>query len=333
MPEQKEQIRLSDTCDSIAVIVCTYDINRYPDLRKAINSILAQTYKLSEIIIVVSGSIQLRDCIEDEFGFQKSIQILYSETNLSATQARNAGLKIAKSDIIAFTDDDVVIDQEWANKIISTYKDTGAIAVGGNVLPIWLNKIPDHLPEELYWLVGVYHESFLANRIQELRNTWGPNMSFKKDVFKIVGGFDENLGFGKRGTSFIQGEEPEFGLRIRKHFGRGFIYNPGAIVYHKIYPHKLKINILFKRSYYQGYSKALIQRKNRLSETLKPEKSYLLHFIRLYLPRRLKSLVCKTGRLSEIKKIFILVTCVSLVGIGFFYGYLKQALVLKQGNR
>ena len=329
LSEKKEQIKLSDACNSIGVIVCTYDIRRYPDLKEAINSILRQTYKLSEIIIVSSGNPALRDHIKVDFENHESIKVIYSETSLSATQARNAGIKIAKSDIIAFTDDDVIVDKDWAFKIIDTYKKTGAIAVGGKVMAVWPTGTPSHLPEELYWLVGVYHVSFLADRVQELRNTWGPNMSFRKEVFDIIGDFNENLGFAERGTSYIQGEEPEFGLRIRNHFGRGFIYNPEAIVYHKIYPYKLKANVLFKRSYYQGYTKALIQRKNQQLETLQPEKSYLLHVISTYVPQRIKNLVLKPGRFSETKKFFMLITCVLLVGIGFVYGYLKYATIRK----
>ena len=148
-------------------------------------------------------------------------------------------------------------------------------------------------------------------------------MSFKREVFEKIGYFNENLSFANRGTSFIQGEEPELGLRMLHTFGKGIIYDPNVVIYHKVPGSKLKLSVLLKRSFYQGYSKAFIQRLSYNTPTLKPEKSYLKNVFFVFIPGRIKSIFTGQKPVSQIKKLLLLKMCVALVGIGFIYGYLK----------
>jgi glucosyl-dolichyl phosphate glucuronosyltransferase len=194
------------------------------------------------------------------------------------------------------------------------------LAVGGKIIPIWLKGEPDYLPEELYWLVGAMHESYLPEKLVQTRNVYGPNMSFRRTVFQEVGMFEESLGFAKGGTSFIQGEEPEFGLRMIKKLGKGTIYNPAAIIYHIVPPAKLKLDILFKRAFYQGYTKALMDRYANSTELLNPEKKYLRRILGKYIPARLKGLFKGKAKRSQLKKLLVLVVSVCCVGIGFAWG-------------
>ncbi len=200
------------------------------------------------------------------------------------------------------------------------------LRVGGKILPIWLTAEPDHLPEEMYWLVGLTHESVFADEIHELRNTYGPNMSFRRIVFETVGLFNENLSFADKGTTYIQGEEPEFGLKMINTFGKGIVYNPQAIIYHKVPGYKLGYGALFRRSFYQGYTKAIIQKIAKSSNKLGPEKSYLKVILGKYLTARIKSLFTETGRISQIKKIFVLLTSVACVGAGYIFGQSRHPL-------
>jgi len=305
------------------VIVPTYSLERYTQLKEAIDSLIGQRHGIDEIIIVVGGSPALKDKICDDYQGQQNLRVIFSENNLSASQARNLGIKSAESDILAFTDDDIIADSEWIAKLIAAYEQTNSLAIGGKVLPIWLSGEPDYFPEELCWLIGVIHESFLSDKVREIRNTFGPNMSFKREVFEKIGYFNESLGFADRGTSFVQGEEPEFGLRMLHTFGKGIIYDPDVVIYHKVPQSKLKLNILFKRSFYQGYSKAFIQKLSYTTTTLKPEKSYLKNVFFTFIPGRIKNIFTGYELVSQIKKLLLLKVCVALVGFGFIFGYLK----------
>ena len=249
---------------------------------------------------------------------KKKIKVVASRENIGLSGARNIGIRASRGDVIAFLDDDAIAESEWIENLVNTYIELNAFAVGGKILPIWLSRKPDYFPDEIGWLVGYTHKGFVEKKVVEVRNTFGPNMSFKKEVFERVGLFNERL--GKKGNSCMQAEEAEFCLRMKNKLGKGVVYNPCAIVYHKIPQSKVKIKMLLKRAFYQGYSKALLKRLSSSPETLATEKSYLKDLFLKYIPKRMKRVYC----ISELKKLSILVASIFSVGLGFLYGYTKR---------
>jgi len=280
---------------------------------------LAQTHSEMEVIIAVDGSAELHKTVSDHYTGNRAVKTTLLKESTGVSGARNAGIAIAKGDVIAFTDDDAVAEKEWIENLLNAYNEYDAVAVGGKILPIWLGAKPDYLPEELYWLAAITHEGFAEEKIVEVRNTFGPNMSFKKEVFQKAGLFNQNLGFARKGLTYIQAEEPEFALRMKRELGKGVVYNPKAIVYHKIPPSKVKVGVLLKRAYYQGYSKALLRRLNISANSVATERSYLKALFLKYIPRRLK----RFYRLTELKKLLMLNACIITVGLGFVFGYVR----------
>jgi len=309
-PHSRQLLETDKELPLMSVVVCTYSPENYLNLKEAVDSLVHQSYKVTEIIVVVDGVQTLADRISTAYADHKNVKVIKTEKGLSITQARNVGIRAATGDIVAFTDDDAVPEKNWLECLVDTYQKTNALAVGGKILPIWLSGKPEHLPAELYWLVGVTHAGFAEEKVTEVRDAFGPNMSFKRAVFEKVGYFNENLGFSGRRTSYIQGEEPEFGLRMKKGLGRGVIYNPKAVVYHKVTASKLKFEVLLNRSFYQGYSKALIQ-KMASPGALNTERSYL------------KKLFSRSTPSRTTKQTAVLLLCVLAVGLGFIYGRIK----------
>jgi GT2 family glycosyltransferase len=305
----------------VSTIVCTHSLDNYPNLVEAVDSLWAQTYPEMEVIIAVDGNAELHGKVSAHYADNKAVKIALLKENVGVSRARNAGISVAKGDVIAFIDDDAIAEKGWIENLLGAYSEHDAVAVGGKVLPIWLGAKPDYLPEELYWLVGITHEGFAEERIVEVRNTFGPNMSFKREVFQKVGLFNEKLGFARKGLSYIQAEEPEFALRMRRELGKGVIYNPRAIVYHKIPPSKVKVGTLLKRAFYQGYSKALLRKLKISADPEATERSYLKALLSKYIPRRLR----RCYRLTELEKLLMLTACITAVGLGFVYGYVKRA--------
>ena len=304
----------------ISAVVCTHSLDNYNNLIEAVDSLLKQTHTENEVIVVVDGNKELYEKVSVQFTGNEAVKTVLIESNIGVSGARNAGIKVARGDVIAFMDDDAFADKHWMDKLIATYREYDAIGVGGKILPVWTQGAPDYLPEELYWLAGVTHKGFAKEKVGEVRNTFGPNMSFRKEVFEKVGMFNENLGFAKRRAFYIQAEEPEFALRVRRELGKGVLYNPAAIVYHRIAPSKLKIKVLLKRAFYQGYSKALMKNLNINADSIATEKSYLRDLLLVNMPRRLK----RFYRLTELKKLSFTVASIMAVGLGFIYGNLKR---------
>jgi GT2 family glycosyltransferase len=305
----------------VSAVVCTHSLDNYPNLVEAVDSLLAQTYPEMEVIIAVDGNAELYGKVSAHYADNKEVKTALLKENVGVSGARNAGISVAKGDVIAFIDDDAIAEKGWIENLLSAYSENDAVAVGGKILPVWLGAKPDYLPEELYWLAGVTHEGFAEEKVVEVRNTFGPNMSFKREVFQKAGLFNENLGFARKGLSYIQAEEPEFALRMRRELGKGVIYNPRAIVYHKIPPSKVKVGTLLKRAFYQGYSKALLRRLKISADPEAIERFYLRALLSKYIPRRLR----RFYRLTELEKLLMLVACITAVGLGFLYGQVKRA--------
>ena len=311
----------------VSTVICAHSPENYQNLVGAVNSLLEQTHRELEIVIAIDGNEEFYSKVTSDYGGRETVKTVLLKDNAGVSAARNAGVGIARGEIIAFMDDDAVAERHWIENLLSTYLDYDAVAVGGKVLPVWLDKKPDYLPEELYWLVGVTHDGFAGEEVVEVRNTFGPNMSFKREVFDKVGGFNESLGFARRGASYIQAEEPELALKMKRTLGKGVIYNPHAIVYHRVPKSKLGIRVLLGRSFYQGYSKALLSKLNVSAESMATEKSYLRILLVKYIPLRMKRLY----RVEELKKLAVLVASIVSVGLGFVCGYAGERIAGRKG--
>ncbi len=300
----------------VSVVVCTHSLDNFPNLVDVVDSLLNQTHKELEIIVVVDGNQELYEKVVEVYEAEEKLEVVAIKENIGLSGARNAGIRVAKGDAIAFLDDDAVAQAGWVENLVDSYQKLDAIAVGGKILPTWVSKKPDYFPEELGWLVGITNEGFAEGKVAEVRNTYGPNMSFRREVFDKVGLFNERFGFAARGTSYMQGEEAEFTLRMNRKLGKRVIYNPEAVVYHKIPSWKTRPRVLLRRAFYQGCSKALLKRLNLSSEALTIEQSYLKDLLFKHIPRRIRGM--------EIRKLSLLVAVIISVGLGFVYGYVKR---------
>lgn len=306
----------------VSVIVPTHSLDNIENLIDAVDSLLNQTYKDIEIVIVVDGNQALYEKVVEIYNAQEKLKIVAIKENVGLGGARNEGVKAAKGDAIAFIDDDAVADRRWIECLVEIYQELDAIAVGGKMLPLWLPQKPDYFPEELGWLVGITQEGFAEEKVSEVRNTFGSNMSFRKQVFEKVGLFSGKTGF-KRGTSYTQGQETEFASRMKTMLGRGIIYNPQAVVYHKIPLQRTKPRVLLRRAFYQGYSKAMLKRPNPSSMSLNTETSYLKSLLFTHVTLRIKR-IFSYNFAEEVKQLSFLVAVIISVGLGFIYGHLKR---------
>ncbi len=101
----------------ISVIVPVYNVEKY--LRDCLDSIVNQTYKNLEIILVNDGSKDSSGAICDEYkNKDKRIQVVHKE-NGGLSSARNVGLDIAKGEYISFLDSDDYIHKEFIKKLYS----------------------------------------------------------------------------------------------------------------------------------------------------------------------------------------------------------------------
>lgn len=286
----------------------------FEHFKECVESIVNQTYHDVEVICIVDGNEDYFQMIKREM---PDLKLYLNERNLGLLLSRNRGVELAEGDIVAFIDDDAVADKRWVEELVKMYEEYDAIAAGGKIEPLWLAEKPKWLPEEFYWMIGATHLGF-PEKITEVRNTFGSNLSFRRDVFLELGGFNPEMG-GIKGRRMLQGGETELCERMRKRFGRGVIYNPNAVVYHKIFERRVKFSYLVKRAFWQGYSKAVMR---RVAKNISDEKKFLEFLVSNSLPKRIKKLPSETlYAFIEIVAVMFF-TCV--VGVGFALGKIKN---------
>ncbi|MCM1385923.1 MAG: glycosyltransferase [Bacillus sp. (in: Bacteria)] len=111
-----EKISAERQNELISVIVAAYNIEDY--VERGVNSILRQTYKNLEIILVDDGSTDKSGQICDRLAEEDSRIVVLHKKNGGPADARNAGIAIAKGSYIGFVDGDDYIDPDMYEKML-----------------------------------------------------------------------------------------------------------------------------------------------------------------------------------------------------------------------
>ncbi|ELZ26384.1 glycosyltransferase AglG [Halogeometricum pallidum JCM 14848] len=310
----------------ISVVVCTYSMERYPSFSECVESVLAQTYDDLEIVLVVDGNEEVFSRVEADFGGLDDVILHCNDENRGISYSRTKGAKLASGDVVAMIDDDATAEPDWIEKIVATYEaNPEAVAVGGNVIPDWVAEKPDFFPSEFYWLVGCDERGF-GNHLDEVRNTYGSNISFDRDAFLEAGGYDENT--GRKGDRHIQAHEAPVCVRIYENTGKRVIYNKRARVHHKLFEYRTDFRWLVFRSFWQGYSKRVMDLI--LPQASEGKNEYLKDLLTAYVPDRLYELA-KRPSAAKVQQLIAIFVFTAAVGFGYLYGVLTPNLV-EQAN-
>jgi GT2 family glycosyltransferase len=163
----------------VSVVVACYNGAR--TLKLCLDSLERLNYSDYEVILVDDGSV---DDTPQIAALHKRIRYL-RQANLGLSAARNAGIKAAKGEIIAFTDADCRADEDWLHYLMGHLLNTRFVGIGGHNL----------LPPEDSWIAAAVMVSpggpahvMLTDQVAE--HIPGCNMAFYKSALEEIGGFD-----------------------------------------------------------------------------------------------------------------------------------------------
>jgi len=236
----------------ISVVLATY--NRAGSLGITLQSFagLSVPSDLSwELLVVDNNSTDhTREAIED-FAREAGFPVRYRwEGTQGRSAALNCGIAAAGGDIIAFTDDDVVLHGNWLSSLKRTFNHFDCAAVAGRVIPSWDHPKPAWLEMAGQFAVVNFD---LGAEVKEIRvPPLGANSAFRKEIFEKYGLF--RLDLGVRGTKHtITCDDTEFGERLIR-AGERIIYDPEAIIYHPVDPKRTTKKYFISWYYYNGVS-------------------------------------------------------------------------------
>lgn len=222
----------------VSIIIATH--NRTRSLAACLDSLLALDYPRYEIIVVdnAPSSTETADFIRQHFGESSQVRYIREDCPGLAV-AHNCGLKKAGGSIIAFTDDDVLVDTRWLTEMVKGFfvaENVGCVT--GLIFPAEM-ETPAQMWIEQY---GGFNKGFKRqlfdlhhHRPDNLLYPYtagmfgsGANMAFKTTVLEEIGGFDPALGAGSKG---VGGDDlAAFFDVVTK--GYTLVYEPAAIVHH-----------------------------------------------------------------------------------------------------
>jgi len=208
----------------VSVVICTRD--RPHLLADALRSVLACQYPTREVIVVdQSADARTNRVVADLRGCARDL-LYCAAPPRGLAAARNIGAAQASGDVVAYTDDDCLVDRGWLQALADEFSAVPHIAaVCGRALP--LIETP---------LVGDGASVRTDTRWRLFRKPCSPwrigngcNMAFTRSALHRVGPFDERLGPGSpcRGA-----EEADLLYRLLK-LDLPVVYSPRPLVYHR----------------------------------------------------------------------------------------------------
>lgn len=221
----------------ISVVVCTR--NGSATLRPCLEALGRQRYHNHEVIVIDDGSTDQVPQIAQSFPFVR----YQRQDHAGLSVARNLGASIATGEIIAYTDDDCVPDEDWLTLLAPGFADPQWVAVGGpNIPPPPRNEVEAivaHAPG------GPSH--VLLND-EDAEHLPGCNLAIRKEALQAIGGFQAPFK--------VAGDDVDVCWRLRDAGGR-LRFSPGAFVWHH---RRFTVRAYFRQQAGYGRAEALLMK-------------------------------------------------------------------------
>ncbi|MEO8657497.1 MAG: glycosyltransferase [Bryobacteraceae bacterium] len=219
---------------TISVILCTY--NRCDKLYAALESVSRQILPPEiawEVLVVDNNSSDRTGDVVAAYTKHSPDRFRYiRETRQGKSFALNTGIQEARGEVVAFMDDDVVVDENWLASLMSQMNDPEWAGAGGRIVPTWTTTPPEWMSsEDRYCLAPIVSFDLRREACWLTEAPWGTNMAFRRSMFAKYGGFRTDL--GPRPGNEMRNEDTEFGLRLLG-AGEKLRYEPEALVYHPV---------------------------------------------------------------------------------------------------
>ena len=222
---------------SITVVVCSRNgAERLPSCLRALDALRYPASRIERLVVDnAPADDRTRELVERDHPSFRYI----AEPRPGLDWARNRAILEASGDIVAFTDDDVSVDEGWAIALGRSFaSDPDVDLVTGLVVPDEIDADAQRLFEQYGGFGrGFDRRYFRVLRGQRIARDYGgaghygtgANMAFRKSVFDRIGMFDTALDVG---TPTNGGGDLEIFFRVLKE-GRTLLYDPSALVRHR----------------------------------------------------------------------------------------------------
>jgi glycosyltransferase involved in cell wall biosynthesis len=165
-----------------------------------------------------------------------------AESTRGPGAARNAGLRAARGDVVAFTDADCRVEPDWLAALVAPLEDPRVGIAGGTI-----RAIP---PANDIALFGeLIHDHRMAIEVYQPPYAITMNWASRRAALQELGGFDER---------FRRGEDGDLSYRMIQ-AGYTIAFAPGAVVYHR---NEDRLPGLFREGFAHGFHDVLVLKEH-----------------------------------------------------------------------
>ena len=240
------------TAPSVTVIVPVR--NGEQTIQPLLESLQKLDYDRKKVeVIVVDGNStdKTREIVK-----KYPVKLVVEEKN-GLNLARNVGIKCSNGEIVAFTDADCIVPNDWVTKIVENFKDPKVSCVGGSAKALDTDFVSQYADNSIVRLMPNFPKREELEKVKPFfKHPAGCNMAFRRKAVEEVGYFDENIQYGF--------DEVEFADRICR-AGYKMVLDPEVVVWHK---HRATLGEFLKQNFQNGKGSGLVLRRNKLKDSV-----------------------------------------------------------------
>ncbi len=212
----------------VSVVVVNH--NRAEMLRRCIHSLLSQSWRQLEIVVVDNGSSD--ESLSVVRGFSDArVRLLPQKGNLGFAGGANAGIRAAAGEMIALLNNDAVAETDWLARLVEAMLAHPQVGMCASKILLSDTALIDKAGHLIYWdgqnrgRGAGEPDRGQYERVQEILFPDGCAALYRASLLRQVEGFDEDF--------FAYGDDADLGLRARWR-GWSCLYVPGAVVHHHL---------------------------------------------------------------------------------------------------
>ena len=222
---------------SISVVVCTH--NGAATLDECLRGLAVVDYPDFEAIVVDDGSSD----DSAEIAARHGVRLIRTEPQ-GLSSARNAGLSVARGEIVAYLDDDAWPDRDWLRYLALGFMRSAHAGIGGpNIPPPNEGLVSQSIARAPGGPIHVMLSDLEAEHIP------GCNMAFRRSALEAVGGFDSQF--------WVAGDDVDMCWRLQA-MGWTLGFSPAAMVWHR---RRRSVRAYLRQQAGYGKAEALLERK------------------------------------------------------------------------
>ena len=240
----------------LTVCVCTHDRPAY--LRACLDGLRRQTVRPERFEVLVVDSASAPGAAQEAERLVMAgpnFRLLRVEQP-GVSLARNVGARCARSEWIAYIDDDAIPEPDWVRAILNAVGERSPPAlIGGRILPQWEAPLPAWWPASLRGVLSIIEHDrpgeYRTDQVPHGLEPYAANMVVNVAALLEAGGFQGSV--GRYGSALLSDEEVQLAWRLQNG-GFSARYDPRIVVRHQIAKERLTPAWLLRRLYWQGAS-------------------------------------------------------------------------------